>query len=118
GLELPINAIVIVSIAVLVLVVVSSFFLSGSGKQFSEIEARTAFNRECGKLSCSAAEATSLAQRHPELYEKCQALYGSGVSAPQCMNACGCRIDYSSTGEIAQEIDADMAGIAEDVKAA
>lgn len=115
GMELPVSTVVVVAVAVLVLVVVSSFFLSGSGKQFSEIDARSRFSQECTKLKCTASEAQSLQATHPDLYKYCKAVYGSGVSAAQCVNACGCRIDYSSSGEVAQEVRSDVTELINDL---
>ncbi|MBI2578272.1 MAG: hypothetical protein HYW26_01025 [Candidatus Aenigmarchaeota archaeon] len=116
GMELPVSTVVVVAAAVLVLVVVSSFFLSGSGKQFSEIDARSRFGQECTRLKCTVSEAQSLQATHPDLYKYCRAVYGD-VSAAQCVNACGCRIDYSSKGEVAQDVNQDIAELIIDLTA-
>jgi len=98
GLELPISTVVIVAIAVLVLVVISAFFLSQSGSQFSEIEARSKFNQLCPTLECTVDEAVKT--QEDEFYKSCQVLY-PGSTRYQCMKQCGCRI--VDTSKIAEE---------------
>lgn len=101
GMELPVSTMIVVAVAVLVLVVLSSFFLSGSGKQFSQIDMRSRFNQECTKLKCTFTEASALETRQPELFKACRELYGP-VSSLQCANACGCRVSEEAQQEIRQ----------------
>ncbi|MBI5061810.1 MAG: hypothetical protein HZB67_05875, partial [Candidatus Aenigmarchaeota archaeon] len=52
GISLPINAVIIVALAAIVLLVVGSFFMTGTGPSMSKIQARQVFEDRCPKLKC------------------------------------------------------------------
>jgi hypothetical protein len=50
GIELPVNAVIIIALAIFVLLMIAAFF-SGSGQSINSAQVNTAFNEGCSQLS-------------------------------------------------------------------
>lgn len=113
GMELPISTVVILAVAVLVLIVVTAFFLSQSGSQFRTIDAQNKFNRLCGTIKCNSQQLSAI-NKGSEFYKACQELYGSDISPARCLLACGCGAELLTEGATAESVDGDIKGLSED----
>ncbi len=114
GLELPVNIIVIIAIAVLVMVAIGAFFVSGFWKGVSSIDETAAFSAGCGNLrniyECKASNVNNvvLAGYSPSgtTNAKCNLGYlcaKKGASdVVQCAKLCGCPPVYGdvTTGSL------------------
>jgi Tfp pilus assembly protein PilE len=103
GLELPVNMIVIIVIAALVLVVLVSYFLSMSGTSMSDAQANAAFRSGCLKYCKTDVErnyisAYSLSQSDTEFMSACEKLgYGNKEFPNRCLEKCGSFCDMEAT---------------------
>ena len=99
GISLPVNAVVVIGLAVLVLVAVAAFFTTGSGGQLSELDARREFTVGCQNFCESAPENYALAARlpteHKKFYAACQRLYNVGDYPNRCLEQCGCDMNMT-----------------------
>ncbi|MCX6819097.1 MAG: hypothetical protein NT129_03820 [Candidatus Aenigmarchaeota archaeon] len=103
GIDLPINAIVIVAIAVLVLVVIAAFFVGVVGPGTGSMNSQNAWNTGCAQArarGCLQAdfgvegEPLPIAGYDPEgdgtannIMDACEAVYGY-TEGIDCRNAC------------------------------
>jgi hypothetical protein len=98
GIELPVNAVIIIALAIFVLLMIAAFF-SGSGKSINSAQINTAFNEGCSQLSSSySCDYTKLDQiktsiiengQAKNLLEVCRMSFNNPtMSALKCKNAC------------------------------
>lgn len=100
GLELPVNMIVIIGAALLVVVVIGAFFLTNTGQRTSEAEAIQALNKQCADNNiCSVSStdnyltATTLESKYPALFNACLLLVPEARTYPnRCIEKCGCNL--------------------------
>ncbi len=111
GMELPISTVVIVAVAVLVMVVVSAFFLSQSGYQFGEIDTRSRFSQLCTTMKCTVEQSRKIAD-DSDFYKTCQELYGASIQKIYCLQACGCKIEIGQP--TAENVEEDIRNLASD----
>ena len=105
GVSLPINMIVILSIAVLVLVVVAAYFIGVFSKSGNSIGDQDAWNRGCGRAQARGCqtndfnEAVSGGLTVPgfdpdgtggdnSLFDACKAVYGNSETSLTCRVKC------------------------------
>lgn len=96
GLSMPINTIIILALALLVLIVISAFFLGGMNTDSVNIE--KGFSDGCTKLTtaknCVVAEIPNIITSYKvnsankNLHEVCDL---KGMDDADCAKACGCR---------------------------
>ncbi len=85
GLELPISVVVIISLAVLVLIIISSFFLQNVGEQQKDIKSQSAFFQACNEFrSLYSCDKEKMPDKLKSLCDK------EGYTADSCMVRCGC----------------------------
>lgn len=87
GIELPVNVLVIVAVAVIVLLGIIALFMGGFGSSAATLEQRTAFNEHCAQI-ITDCDATSYPDQ-TEFVSACVAIYGSG-DFNTCKVRCGC----------------------------
>lgn len=107
GMELPINMIVVVAIAVLVLVVTAGFFGGFLTGNINSIELEQAYNSACSQLrntkNCVARETASIEVQikvpgetviqKTNLLKLCEKLNkGADSTGVTCARSCGCQI--------------------------
>jgi hypothetical protein len=75
GISMPINAVIIIALAAIVLLVIGSFFLSGTGPSMTKIKAREVFENGCPKYACSL-DTTVETTFDQKFIDACKTLYG------------------------------------------
>jgi hypothetical protein len=100
GIELPVNAVIIIALAIFVLLMMAAFF-SNSGSEVGKTQLKTAFDSGCSQLSslhqCSTDESvlkainTNIVQNSKalSLLDVCRQYYNNPLmSAADCVKAC------------------------------
>lgn len=96
GIGVPIETMVIVSLAVLALAAAAIFFMSASASPRSSLESGYYFTKACQSLRCADyASSTALAQvigtGNPAFVESCRRAHPETHGDVQaCMERCGC----------------------------
>ena len=97
GMELPINMIVVVLIAVLVLTTVGIFLTRQLGGGASNIDYQAMWGKACTQLrfqaSCNIANLGALLDANgvPVTFnDVCAKAVGAGLTPEQCIRQCGC----------------------------
>jgi hypothetical protein len=101
GIELPVNAIVIVAVAILVLAVIAAFFVGALGTNMAGINLEQAFTKGCEALirayNCDEnkiSDGTIKVLGYPNPEDTDTTFYSlclqKGYSASTCAVACGC----------------------------
>ena len=93
GISLPLNAIIIIAIALIALAVLGSIFLSSSFGGISQTESQRVFSSGCTRyckpsLYQTFAAAYSASQNDPDFMKACTAL-GYGPPVNKCLERCG-----------------------------
>jgi hypothetical protein len=129
GISLPVNTIVIVAIAVLVLMVVGGFFSINVGGSINQIELNTAINKACNTLTttynCNGdrlldvsanfkepGEETEAPKTLERLCELAEIAQGAEFTN-QCISKCGCALQGGGANtpeELLQQINNDGDG--------
>ena len=101
GISLPINVIVVIGLAVLVLAAVATFFVSTSGQQMSKVDAERIFQTKCTAY-CDRTDISAnykLAAGLTEKDEFIQACIAKGIDwqgiPARCLDACSCPMSVS-----------------------
>ncbi|MBS3056530.1 MAG: hypothetical protein J4473_03800 [Candidatus Aenigmarchaeota archaeon] len=96
GVSLPVNAVIIIALAAVVLLVLSTFFLMGTGPSMSNIEAQRVFEEQCPKIKCEkfvTPGTPAFGGLYKNFFDACQRLYGiSGTDSEKskCFFYCNC----------------------------
>jgi hypothetical protein len=104
GMELPINMIIIIAIAMLILVIVGAFFSGTFGGTVGSISLENALNQACSQLvtiyNCDDGKLGTISVNYKEtgqsdatlkpLSRLCTLKLGSGYTIEACMRYCGC----------------------------
>ena len=98
GISLPVNAIVIIAIAILVLTVVAAFFVGGVGPGMQTITLEQAFTKGCDSLvrgnNCDKTKISSIiVTGYPATGDTIpfnQVCAQKGYDIDSCARACGC----------------------------
>ncbi len=116
GISLPINIVVIMAVAILVLVVAGTFFISQSSEQFSTLDATVQAQRCRERLSCSSVRETwqvdllAFVRQDDDFSQRCLNACKSifpGVQEPyQCLQQWGC--DLGSREEVEELLKEDL----------
>lgn len=92
GISLPISAIVIFALALIVLLAVSTFFMTTGGKSMSKIEAQQIFEEQCPRYKCTYSENNFNPSK--EFLEACKILYGIEEKEKiKCLWFCNCGLE-------------------------
>ncbi|MFA4819471.1 MAG: hypothetical protein WC613_00765 [Candidatus Aenigmatarchaeota archaeon] len=99
GISLPMNMIIVVTIAALVLVAFGAFFITTTGGGVSDAEAQRIFAGGCVQyckpgLYETFTAAYTASQNDPNFIKACTKLgYGDGQNANRCLEKCpGCNV--------------------------
>lgn len=103
GMELPINMIVIIALAVLILVIITAFTTSQVGQGVSSIDVERAFASACTELrtvnNCADAKVREIKENvqgmgEQTLLQLCErkGLIGTDGLTTPCRQACGCLV--------------------------
>lgn len=110
GLELPINAIVVIAIAVIVMIAIAGFFVSGFWNGVTSINEAEAFSKGCASLKalyeCKASNVNNviISGYNPPGTTNAQCRLGylcwrrGASSTGQCIKLCGCLPIYGEEG--------------------
>ncbi|MEM7819735.1 MAG: hypothetical protein QXD48_02815 [Candidatus Aenigmatarchaeota archaeon] len=103
GITLPTNMIIIIILAVLVLIVLSAYFISTSGTSMSTADANRIFSKGCLRYCKSDVEknyvnAYYIPETDKEFMAACERLgYGNREYPNRCLEKCGHVCDMQAT---------------------
>ncbi len=111
GLEIPLNMIIVIAIALIVIASVSVFFMSSSFQTVSSTDAQRVFANGCTRYCTSSLydtfrNAYEASQNDQEFIKACVSLgYMSGTMVNQCLEKCtNCNMDVT-TDDIESGLD-------------
>ncbi len=106
GISLPINAVIIIALAAVVLLVAGSFFMAGTGPSMSKIQARQVFEDKCPKLKCEYSMVNDFTEKNypanEDFFKACKILYDVDITKSservKCLYYCECGLEVDTCG--------------------
>jgi len=115
GIELPVNSVIIIALAIFVLLLMAAFFMTGSSG-LDKTQVNTAFNQGCSQLSslysCDHEKMAEINTnlvvngQAKNLLEVCRISFNNPImSAFKCKNACGTCQRFVTEGSPCEELE-------------